>query len=94
LVTAVEGITAGTYPQQYRKTLEHSRRTLAHRRLTEVFEAAQRVPFDDDSRIVFFSDCHRGDNSRADGFARNKALFLHALSSTCCTNLTGKAGFT
>jgi UDP-2,3-diacylglucosamine pyrophosphatase LpxH len=88
LVTAVEGITAGTYPQQYRKTLEHSRRTLAHRRLTEVFEAARRVPFDDDSRIVFFSDCHRGDNSRADGFARNEALFLHAL------NHYYRAGFT
>jgi UDP-2,3-diacylglucosamine pyrophosphatase LpxH len=80
LVTLVEGITAGTYPQRYRETLHHSRRTLAHRRLTEVFVAAKRVPFDDASRIVFFSDCHRGDNSRADGFARNEALFLHALN--------------
>ena len=53
---------------------------MAHRRLTEVFEAAERVPFDDSSRFVFFSDCHRGDNSRADGFARNEELFLHALN--------------
>jgi UDP-2,3-diacylglucosamine pyrophosphatase LpxH len=88
LVIVAEGIAAGTYPRQYRKTLEHSRRRLAHRRLTQVFEAAKRVPFDDDSRIVFFSDCHRGDNSRADGFARNEALFLHAL------NHYYRAGFT
>lgn len=55
-------------------------RTRAHRRLTEVFQAAKHIPFDDSSRIVFFSDCHRGDNSRADTFVRNKELFLHALT--------------
>jgi len=76
----VEGITAGAYPQQYPQAFQNDRRTYAHRRLTEVFEAAKRVPFDDSSRIVFFSDCHRGDSSRADGFARNKELFLHALT--------------
>jgi UDP-2,3-diacylglucosamine pyrophosphatase LpxH len=42
--------------------------------------AAKIIPFDDSSRFVFFSDCHRGDNSRADAFARNKPLFLHALT--------------
>jgi len=79
--------TAGTWPQhsgtllrQYRETLHNIRRTLAHRRLTEVFELARCVPFDNSSRIVFFSDCHRGDNGRADGFARNEELFLHALT--------------
>lgn len=41
---------------------------------------AKRVPFDDCSRIAFFSDCHRGDNSRADVFARNEALFYRALT--------------
>ena len=79
--------TAGTWPQhsgtllqQYRATLHNVRRTLAHRRLTEVFELSTHVPFDDSSRIVFFSDCHRGDNGRADGFARNKGLFIQALT--------------
>ena len=76
---AVQEITAGVYPQQYSQPYQNGRRTLAHRRLTEVFEAARRVPFDDSSRVVLFSDCHRGDNSRADSFARNKRLFLHAL---------------
>ena len=76
---AVQGIAAPTNPQQTPQALQNGRRTLAHRRLTHVFEAARRVPFDDSSRFVFFSDCHRGDGSRADSFARNKALFLHAL---------------
>ncbi len=54
-------------------------RPLALRRLTAVWRAASTVLFDDASRIVFFSDCHRGDNSRADAFARNEPLFLGAL---------------
>lgn len=54
-------------------------RSLAHDRLNEVFSAAEVVPFDDDSRLVLFSDCHRGNNSRADAFAANEELFLYAL---------------
>jgi UDP-2,3-diacylglucosamine pyrophosphatase LpxH len=38
------------------------------------------VPFDDSSRIVFISDCHRGSNNRADAFAGNEGLFLGALA--------------
>jgi UDP-2,3-diacylglucosamine pyrophosphatase LpxH len=48
-------------------------------RLTEVFNASEEIPFDDSSRIVFFSDCHRGDNTWADDFARNQSLFFFAL---------------
>ncbi len=48
-------------------------------RLTEAFEAAAEIPFDDTSRFIFFSDCHRGDNSWADNFARNQSLFFFAL---------------
>ncbi|MGC1378626.1 MAG: metallophosphoesterase [Anaerolineales bacterium] len=48
-------------------------------RLTEVFQSAHEIPFDDKSRFIFFSDCHRGDNSWADDFAKNKSLFFHAL---------------
>ncbi len=55
-------------------------RAWAHVRLTAVFNAAQEIPFDDSSRIVFFSDSHRGDNSRADCYAGNEALFLQTLS--------------
>ena len=52
---------------------------LAHHRLDMVFRAAPTVPFDDASRLVFFSDVHRGDNSRTDAFRVNEPLFLHAL---------------
>jgi len=76
----VRGITAGTVPQQRLQSVPGSHCTYAHRRLTEVLKAAKHVPFDDSARIVFFSDCHRGDNSRADGFVRNKGLFIHALT--------------
>lgn len=54
-------------------------RGYAQRRLGEASKEAYVVPFDDTSRIVFFSDCHRGDNSRADAFRINEALYLHAL---------------
>ena len=69
-----------SFPLPVPRRLYNGWRTRAHRRLTAVFQAAKHVPFDDSSRIVFFSDCHRGDNSRADTFVRNKELFLHALT--------------
>ena len=48
-------------------------------RLTEVLHEAIEIPFDDNSRIIIFSDLHRGDNSRADDFAQNESLFVCAL---------------
>jgi len=48
-------------------------------RLTEVLESALEVPFDDSSKFILFSDCHRGDNSWADDFAHNQTLFFYAL---------------
>lgn len=55
-------------------------RATAHQGLTESFYAALRIPFDDSSRFVFFSDCHRGVDNRTDAFAPNKGLFRHALA--------------
>lgn len=55
------------------------RKTRTDRRLDAVFEAAERLSFDDSSRIVLMSDCHRGDGSWADNFARNQALYNAAL---------------
>jgi UDP-2,3-diacylglucosamine pyrophosphatase LpxH len=69
----------GTLTRRIPETNFDLLRDWAHTRLTTVFEAAQQIPFDDSSKIILFSDCHRGDNSRADRFARNEALFLHAL---------------
>lgn len=50
------------------------------KRLTEVFKSAEVVSFDDSSKFIFFSDCHRGDNSWADDFAHNEKLLFHALN--------------
>jgi UDP-2,3-diacylglucosamine pyrophosphatase LpxH len=38
------------------------------------------VPFDDRSKIVLFSDVHRGDDSLSDEFARNRHIYYHALN--------------
>ena len=53
---------------------------LVSKRLTEVFGSAKEIPFNDSSKLIFFSDCHRGDNSWADDFAHNQNLFFHALN--------------
>jgi len=58
-------------------------KTLAQRvskRLSEVLAGAPELAFNDSSKFIFFSDCHRGDNSAADEFAPNQPLFLHALT--------------
>jgi len=47
--------------------------------LTQVYKSSKVVPFDDSSKLVFFSDCHRGDSSWADDFARNQNLYNFAL---------------
>lgn len=51
----------------------------ANQRISQVFQQAHQIPFDDDSRFVLFSDCHRGDNSWADDFASNQSLLFRAL---------------
>jgi UDP-2,3-diacylglucosamine pyrophosphatase LpxH len=50
------------------------------RRLSAVLETAHEVLFDDASRLVFFSDCHRGNRSRNDAFAANEPLFMRVLT--------------
>lgn len=49
------------------------------KRLTQAFKKARIEYFDKNSRYIFFSDCHRGDDSMSDEFARNQQLFIHAL---------------
>ncbi len=48
-------------------------------RLTKAYKSAKEVPFDDSSKFILFSDCHRGDNSFADDFANNRNIYHHAL---------------
>lgn len=51
----------------------------ADKRLTQAYENATVRYFDENSKYVFFSDCHRGDDSVSDEFARNQAIVLSAL---------------
>lgn len=48
-------------------------------RLNRAFKNAKTIPFNDDSKFILFSDCHRGDNSFADDFANNRNIYFHAL---------------
>ena len=48
-------------------------------RLDRAYKNAKRIPFDDTSKFILFSDCHRGDNSFADDFANNRNIYFHAL---------------
>lgn len=48
--------------------------------LSSLFKSSEEIPFDDSSKFIFFSDCHRGDNSWTDEFANNQNVFFHALN--------------
>lgn len=48
-------------------------------RFNKAFGNAVTIPFDDHSKFIIFSDCHRGDNSFADDFANNRNTYFHAL---------------
>jgi len=52
----------------------------AFERLSQVFKSSEIIPFNDSSRIVLISDCHRGDGSWADTFAKNQNLYYSALT--------------
>ena len=49
-------------------------------RLDRAYQSAKIIPFDDSSKFILFSDCHRGDNSFADDFANNRNIYFHALN--------------
>lgn len=64
----------------YRPILQENWRSTAHRRLNEALAAALPITINDESRLVFFSDLHRGDGGSTDLFLPNKALYMHALA--------------
>lgn len=55
-----------------------------HKRLLECYNNAIKdkevIDVNDDTKIIFFSDVHRGDNSLTDEFARNQNVYYHAIS--------------
>ncbi len=48
-------------------------------RISNAYKSAPRISFNDSSKFIIFSDCHRGDNSFADDFANNRNIYFHAL---------------
>lgn len=49
------------------------------KRLSQAYRHAHVRYFDDQSKYVFFSDLHRGNDSVSDEFTRNQIVMLHAL---------------
>ena len=50
------------------------------KRLSQVLANSGSIPFDDYSRIVLMSDCHRGIGGLSDNFSDNQNLFFAALT--------------
>lgn len=50
-----------------------------NKRLTQAYQTAKFEYFDKDSKYIFFSDSHRGDDSLSDEFSRNQNVLLYAL---------------
>jgi len=51
----------------------------SNKRISRAYKNARQIPFDNNSKFILFSDCHRGDNSFADDFANNRNIYFHAL---------------
>lgn len=50
------------------------------RKISKVFNKSEVVSFDDSSKLVLISDCHRGDGNWGDNFARNQNIYFRALN--------------
>lgn len=48
--------------------------------ISQVFNKAEVISFDDTSKFVLMSDCHRGDGNWGDNFARNQSVAFRALN--------------
>lgn len=48
--------------------------------LDKAYQSAKRLNFDDSHKMVFISDCHRGDASFADNFIKNRNLYAVAMN--------------
>ncbi|MFR1707313.1 MAG: metallophosphoesterase family protein [Clostridium sp.] len=50
------------------------------KRLSQIFNSSKFIPFDDSSKLVLMSDCHRGDGSWSDNFLKNQNIYFAALN--------------
>lgn len=58
------------------------------KRITQIFNTSEVIPFDDSSNFVLMSDCHRGDGSWGDNFLKNRNIFYAALTHYFNNNYT------
>lgn len=47
--------------------------------ISNSYKKAKKIKLNCDSKIILFSDCHRGDNSYTDDFTHNGEIYFHAL---------------
>lgn len=50
-----------------------------NKRLSEVISSSYKIPFNDYSKFIIMSDCHRGDGGFSDNFSNNQNIFFAAL---------------
>ncbi len=60
----------------------------AFKRISETYRDAYKITFNDDSKYVIMSDCHRGNGDYADNFSKNQNLFFAALNKYHFHNFT------
>lgn len=53
--------------------------SLTGRRLEKLYQRADVIPYDSNSKFIIMSDCHRGQGNSADDFLQNQILFFGAL---------------
>lgn len=58
------------------------------KKLSRVFNSSKEIELNDMSKIIIFSDVHRGDNTLSDNFAKNQEIFIKALKYYFVENYT------
>ena len=61
---------------------------MIHQILDKAFQKAKLLTINKKSKIIFFSDLHKGDNSYADDFAHNMQIYTHAIRKYYDENYT------
>ncbi len=56
--------------------------------ISNSYKKALRISLNPNSKFIFFSDCHRGNNSYADDFAHNRNIYTYALKNYFNNNFT------
>ncbi len=56
--------------------------------VNSIFNSSKQIPFDDSSKFILMSDCHRGNGSWSDNFLKNRNIFIGALTHYYNNNYT------